>query len=91
MTILEFNEETQRFYLNTIVDNVPQNPLNTFGRYKVLVSHTELEALFFSDFIQIEYIDKGVKLTTQNVSNTISNLSRFLRAINDLETTIDNN
>jgi hypothetical protein len=91
MTILEFNEETQGFHLNTIVDNVPQNALNTFGWYKVLVSDTDLEALFFSDFIQIEYLNKGVKLTTQNVSDTISNLSRFLRAINDLKTTINNN
>jgi hypothetical protein len=76
MTILEFNEETQGFHLNTIADKVPKN--------MVFVSDTDLEALFFSDFIQIEYLNKGVKLTKQNVSDTISNLSRFLRAIKDL-------
>jgi hypothetical protein len=76
MTILEFNEETQGFYLNTIADKVPKN--------MVFVFDTDLEALFFSDFIQIEYLNKGFKLTKQNVSDTISNLSRFLRAIKDL-------
>jgi len=84
MTILEFHEEKQDFNLNTIVNDIPTNPLNTHGWEKVNVCNSDLEANFFADFIQIEYINKGIKLTKKNVHDTISNLSRFLIAINDL-------
>lgn len=85
MTILEFHEETQRFHCNPVRNNIPEQPINTFGWQKVGVCTSDLEARYFFDFIQIEYIDKGVKLTLQNAIDTFDNLCRFIIAINNLK------
>jgi hypothetical protein len=83
MTILEFHEETQGFHFNQVINNVPQNALNTFGWEKVGICTSNLEAGYFCDFIQIEYIDKGVKLTAKNAIDTFNNLCRFIISINN--------
>lgn len=78
MTILEFNEKSQCFHNNNIVDNVPKNPENSFGYKTLVICKNHQEAVSIADFLQKQFMENGSVGKFDELKRTVDNLICFI-------------
>ena len=80
MTILEWSEEQECFHYNSAGSRSPEN---TNGYETIGVYANDTEASYFADFLQVQFIEPGKKLTAKEAKHTLRNLERFVSAIRE--------
>lgn len=80
MTKLEWSEEQQCFHYNSTGSEAEEN---TNGYFTIGVYSDDKEASYFADFLQVQFIDAGKKLTVDRAKHTLRNLERFIFAYRD--------
>ena len=78
MTILEWSEEQQCFHYNSAGSRAPENSNGyvTIGEYR-----DDVEASFFCDFLNVQFLEKGKYMTADQAKYTLRNLESFLNAM----------
>jgi len=78
MTILEFNEEQQRFHYNDIIDGISKTKENTYGWKTLVICKDDNEASLFAAFLQKQFIERNIKLKFPEAEYTVKNICLFL-------------
>ena len=76
-TILEFNEEQQIFHYNSVVNNVPKDQEDRLGWKTLIICEDDNEASVFADFLQVQFLSRGVAAKFDELEYTMNNLIRF--------------
>jgi hypothetical protein len=78
MTIIELHEETQQLIYCKLDSNVvSQYKLNDSGWTKVGLCKSESEAAIFITFFTMQFMNRGIKLTSKDAIETFNNLGYF--------------
>ena len=78
MTKLEWSDEQQVFHYNSAGSRAMENS-NGFQTIMECADHGE--ASLFAYFLQVQYLERGIKLTTKEAVFTLFNLDQLLKKI----------
>lgn len=78
MTKLEWSEEQQVFHYNSAGSRAMEN---SNGFETIMECADEGEASLFAYFLQVQYLHRGIKLTTKEAVFTLFNLDQLLKKI----------
>ena len=78
MTKLEWSEEQQVFHYNSAGSRAMEN---SNGFETIMECADDGEASLFAHFLSVQYIHRGIKLTTKEAVFTLFNLDQLLKKI----------
>jgi hypothetical protein len=78
MTKLEWSEEQQVFHYNSAGSRAMEN---SNGFQTIMECADEGESSLFAYFLQVQYLERGIKLTTKEAVFTLFNLDQLLKKI----------
>lgn len=78
MTKLEWSEEQQVFHYNSAGSRAMEN---SNGFQTIMECADDGEASLFAYFLQVQYLERGIKLTTKEAVFTLFNLDQLLKKI----------